>query len=261
MKEAIYFNYNGINSKDVGVMHVHNSSGLYNEEFFSPFQLNTEAKQQNGRVVSSHYTKEPIEFSMTLYYNDQKSKGGMVNRIINWLKGEGQFAPMSFDTHPNFIVYARLKEIQEIQHNGIYEGTIRLTMITNSHYIYSVPYLTEIYEVENNKTIFLNYDGIDETEPKIWIEKIGKGELSINNRTSGKVFRIENLDDKEKLFVDNEKRIIYSDGELVGIHRGVQHNRTWLQLISNLFDGTNELEITGNCKIQFELQYKYFSVI
>lgn len=260
MKDSLRFNFNGTHSKDLGVMQVHSSSGLFEEEIFLQTSLNNTSTQKNGRVISTNKVNEPIEFTLTLYYSDPYEDKGTVRRIISWLNQEA-FKPMSFDLYPNFLVYAKLQEIVSIQHNGLNEGILTVRFLTNSSYIYSIPYLTEIYTVTNQQSLLLNFEGDEITYPKVWIEKIGTGKLTLLNKSSNKETIFEEINDKEKLFIDGEKRLIYSDGQELGVYRENSHNRVWLGLIENFYDGTNEIVITGSCKIQFEVQYKYYTLL
>lgn len=260
MKDSLGFTFNGTHSSALGVMNVHGSQGLFEEEMYLNTNLNNTYLRANGNVIASKEERAPIEFTITLYYSSPYQSNGTVRRIINWLKTD-KFMPMSFDNYPNFMVYARLVNIVGIRHNGINEGMIELHFATNSGNIFSLPHKTQIYTITEPTTILLNHEGDSPIFPTIWLEKNGTGEFSIFNKATNKTMTFTEVIDKEKVFMDGEKRIIYSDGQIIGIYRGNTHNRIWLELVDNYYDGTNELLITGNGKVQFELQYKYNTIL
>ena len=145
-------------------------------------------------------------------------------------------------------------ESTEIIHNGLKQGYITLTFRCDAPWAYTPFYITPIYDYSQNTSgVVLSIDNASDLllYPEIWITKVGNGDISIINKTNGGAeFKFTGLLDGEIVYIDNENE--YIETSLSNTYRYANFNNNYLELVV----GTNNLFITGTCKLQFRYRFK-----
>ena len=258
MKEATSFTFNGVNSIDMGVILADDSSGLFEEQFMTPYKANFNTNQFTGKTVHTRDQREPIKFKLLIYLEKWQERNNL-REITRWLYPleDGHF-PLEFDNYPNRMVYARVSEFDSLKHNGVQQGYFEVEFTTNDSYVSSDPLFTEPLQVTGSTVFEIKNDGDIPMLPRVWFIKKGKGSLEIRNDKTGKTLKIDELLPNEKLYIDNAQRLILSSQEEVTVYRANNHNRIWLEIQPDYLTNTpTKLTIIGEGEIQFELQEKY----
>lgn len=87
--------------------------------------------------------------------------------------------------------------------------------------------------------------------PEILIKKYGKGNIKINNLSTGQVFKFNDIENDELIYIDNDKEIITSN--FLIDNPGDRFNDQFLYLIR----GVNTFQVDGDCNVRFRFRYKY----
>ena len=87
--------------------------------------------------------------------------------------------------------------------------------------------------------------------PEILIKKYGKGNIKINNLSTGQVFKFNDIENDELIYIDNDKEIITSD--IANSNPEDKFNNQFLYFIR----GTNTLKADGNCKLRFRYRERF----
>lgn len=257
MKSSLGFSFNGMHSDSFDVYNIEESRALYEEQITTPFATNSHHLHTNGRIVATKKEIQPLEIPMSLYYKTKEKND--FRRIVNWLVTD-TFEDLVFDDFPEKMIKAKVIKFDKTKHNGLGEGIISITFLAEEPYFLSLPKATEVLTVTEKLELNLFNDGDIDTFPTIKIQKKGNGIVRIDNITNKSNFELKNLLDTEKIFVDGERRIIHSSQETLGVYRGKDHNRNWLSLESTFEKEANKIIITGDCEIQFEYYYRYYSI-
>ena len=262
MKEANYFIYDGVDSKDLGVTIVSTQRGLFNESITPKTTLDI-SKGNSELYTIRKMNNEPITLEFSIYIENWESSRN-VREVLKWLKPRGEFKPLTFDSSPNKVFYVIRHEDINLTHNGAYEGYMTLKFMTDSPYVYSA----EIEELEfksvGKQTILLNNEGDEKLYPIATIvqNSASKVPIRITNKRTGKVSIFTGINLNEELKVDFLNKEIKSSHEYLGVYRYKDFNKEWFYLDEGYYgDGTNEILLEGNFTIKFILQHVYSTYV
>lgn len=253
MLEGLYFNYDGINSQDMGLYNVKVDSGLFEEPFLADRTIIETKIARRDTPYFHAVEREPYRFEVSFFFEDTYDSD-KIRAVARWLN-QDYYKPFYTSDNPNRIYYCMPEQSSSLIHNGLKQGYITLTMRCDSPYAYSPIYLSEKFTVQNGDTptvIMLDNLGDVNIYPEMWIYKDNTdGDVSIINTTNGNAETIiYNVYNNETVYIDNENEHIESD--IPDLYRYDTFNHVYLELVR----GTNILHVTGGCEIQFRYQYK-----
>lgn len=253
MMQSLDFVYNGISSKDMGVIQINSNSGLFEEQFVASKTINEEKIRGRDRPYLFSVDYSPLSFSLTLYFGD-KFTDEQARKVARWLR-QDYYKPFYTLDNPERVFYCMTTDDFNISHNGLGQGYITLNMRCNSPYAYS-PYYEDIMDFTNNTISGSSFKvsnlGDIETYPEIWIKAKQDGDISIVNTSNGGTeLKFTNLFVDETVYVDNENEDIETD--FSNTYRFDDHNGVYLSLVY----GVNSLHVYGKCEIKIKYRYKY----
>lgn len=253
IKEKTIFNYNGIWSDTFGLINVNLDNDMFDEILIANREIIEVQTRGSERPFHQGFRNEPIEFEMVIAFEDGFTKD-KISDVINWLFVD-YYKPLYFLGSEDKIFYCMPVGDSRIVHNGLSQGYFTINMRCNSPFVYSPVILSEKYDLSNgiSKTIELMNLGYGNIYPEISIQKIGNGNVSIQNLSDEGIFwEIRDLANLENVYINCEKEIIESD--VIGLSRyGNVSGRNFPRLIY----GKNVITISGKCYIQFRYRYRY----
>lgn len=248
-KEEIYFSYDGVSSRDFGLIAVDLGSGLF-EEDLGPSRSIVKTETAKGNKTIFHGIKEESRnLSLTLAF-EEGFDDALIDDIVRWLF-KGYYKPLIFEKNPNRIMFAMLEGSSQIIHNGIEQGYFTINLDTNSPYIFSEE-KTNTKTITTSGVLAVTNQGHLDAYPELSIKKVGAGDLTIG--IDGRNVKITNLDNNEDIYIDTEREIIETSklgayrydsivaGELEDLHVGY---------------GVKEYVITGSCQISYRFREMY----
>lgn len=255
MKQGLDFIYNGISSKDMGVIQVSTSGGLFEESFVASKTINEEKIRGRDKPYLFSVDYSPLSFPLTLYFSDGFTDKN-IKEVSRWLH-QSYYKPFYTLDNPERAFYCMTTDDITISHNGLGQGYISLTMRCNSPYTYS-PYYEDIVDFTNNistgsKFKVSNFGDI-ESHPEIWIKAKQDGEIKIiNTSNNGSELKFSNLFINETIYIDNENEDIETD--IPNKYRFDDHNGEFLSLVY----GVNNLHVYGKCEIKIKYRHKFLA--
>lgn len=251
MIESLHFTYNGVSSRDMGITQISTGSGLFNEQFLPRTTIVEDKVPGKDKPYYVRTEREPLSLPLSILFEhpltDEEAR-----KIKRWLY-QDFYKPLIFESLPERIYYVKFIGESRILHNGLLEGYATLEMRCNSPYAYSPVTLSSKWDFSINgangmEIVFDNQGDLD-CFPIMYIEKVGQGDLSIVNKTTNREMKFTGLNNRENLIIDCEYEEIQTD--VTGILRYSAHNDVYLYFTR----GTNNLQVYGNCKIQFKYQF------
>lgn len=251
IKESLYFNYAGIDSDEFGITNVTISTGLYEEPFMSSRSINEHKVRGRDKPYFQEVNREPNSLSLTFYPEGNWTEERL-NEIARWLDVDF-YEPLKFSAMPDRVFYAMCVDSGNMHHNGM-EGYITLTMRLDSPNSYSQEIVTSWYDLSTESPSIIEIENYGDKAiiPEIFIEKVGHGDVVIEHVTKNyPPFYINNLKNKEAIYIDGESRIIQSN--LPNTYRYSNSNKKYPVFTY----GRNVIRVTGTCRIKFQYRYKY----
>jgi phage-related protein len=253
IREANYFEFNGIRSTDFNIRNVSISGGLYQESFLSNRTINEVVIRGKDKPYLFDVTKDPLSFQLSFFF-----EGGwdddMLSEVVKWLDVDC-YKPLFFDTNIDKVYYCMPVSSTDLMHNGLREGYVTLTMRCDSPYAYSRYMVTDWYNCTTSSITFeLMNMGHKDILPFFDIVKVYDGDITITNMSrANSVMAITSLHDKEELTINGENEIIQTS--LPNTYRYDNFNDFYLPL----YVGNNIIQVTGLCKLKLEYRFKYTS--
>lgn len=253
--DSCNINFNGTWSQDVGVTNVRIDDKGMNENYFLPNRQIKEFTVNNNNVpYYSGVSYDIPDFNLTLFFQDGVDDE-LSREVKRWLLVDN-YSPLYFEGKEDriyFVIAHNFGNISYTYINGKYYAYFTVTFRMDSPYAYSPIYDTKYMMFKGADSYFdFENHGDLHLKPKMWIYKIGDGDIIINNRSdTGREFKITNLKDKETVMIDNFNEIIETDIDL--LQRYDDFNNGWL----NLTRGINRILINGDCKIRFVYRFIY----
>lgn len=246
IKDELYLNYDGVNSKDFGLIAVELGSGLYEETLVTNRTINETKPAKRQQSIFHNITEENRTFPLNLAFEDSFDEE-KINDVINWLFKE-YYRPLYFEGQEDRVVFAMISGESNIIHNGMNQGYFTVTVQTNSPYRFSR--LRTGSNSGNSMTLVNN--GHETVYPEFSIKKVGSGDLRI--QVDGRSVLITNLNDGEELYIDTLRDKIITD--VVGEYR---YDNVTLGELSDLFldVGSKVYTITGGANITYRYREAY----
>jgi predicted phage tail component-like protein len=252
-RSAEYFLYNGETSKDYGILHCNIESGMLQEPFLSNRIINYSKIREKERISFLSKDYEPIILPVTMAYEDTFTSDDLRN-LARWLD-QPYFTELIFSDNLNKVYYAMIQDVSDLYHNGNNQGYISVQFLTNSPYAYSPYYLSEVYTFTDNAAgtvIQFTNNGDMDLKPILYFTKLtADGDIEIINNTNSVDFKMSNIALNEKLYIDNENKIIETDSSVIN-SRYDDFTKDFLSLSR----GVNQLNCIGNFSLQIKYQYK-----
>lgn len=252
-KGNLYFNFDGKSSKDFKLKIVNTSSGMYEDILSASRDITT--TKPTGRTKSmlmnvvDNDLSFPLEIAFEEGFTDQS-----VEQVALWLK-QSYFKPFYFEENPSRVFNVMFSDSFSLIHNGLKQGYVSLTALTNSPHVYSPVKLTSKYTVATTLDIAINNKGHEIIYPEISItttatslklETVDKATKKVEN-----IFEIKNLTKGEDLYLDCYREVIES--AIVGKH----HYEDTTGRYPSLNRGEKILRVTGACTIQLRYREEY----
>lgn len=246
IKDELYLNYDGVNSKDFGLIAVDFGSGLYEETLVANRTINETKPDKRNQSIFHSITEENRVFDLNLAFEESFDEN-KINDIINWLFKD-YYKPLYFEGQEDRIVFAMISGESNIVHNGLNQGYFTVTVQTNSPYRFS---RMRIGTSDSNSMNLVN-NGHKVVYPEFSIKKNGDGDLRIE--VDGRSVLITNLSDGEELYIDTLRDKIVTD--IVGEYR---YDNVKLGEISDLFldVGDKVYTIDGDADITYRYREAY----
>lgn len=258
IRESLHFHFAGRKSTDFDIWNVKIAEGLYNEQVVADRTINEIFIRGRDKPYFIDTQEEPKSLQLRFAFNrtwDDK----LIDDVIRWLNVK-VYKPLFFEGDIDRVFYAMpVDGIRKI-HNGLKNGYLELNMRCDSGKSYSHKIVTPYYNTKelsdlqktSNPIIKIGNKGHFSIYPKIWIEKIGDGDLLIKNKTNGnEEFKFVDIDKDEQLFIDCKNEYIETDKNRT--YRYDNFNDNYLKLIY----GENILTLSDNMRVKFEYRYLF----
>ena len=246
IKDELYLNFDGVNSRDFGLIAVELGTGLYEETLVANRTINETKPNERLQSIFHGITEENRAFELNLAFEDSFNED-KINDVINWLF-QDYYKPLYFEGQEDRIVFAIISGETNIIHNGLEQGYFTVTVQTNSPYRFSR--MRTGNRVGDTMTLVNN--GHETVYPEFSIKKIGKGDLRIE--VDGRNVLIINLTDGEELYIDTLKDKIVTD-----IRGEYRYDNVTIGELSDLYleVGEKEYTITGGADITYRYREAY----
>lgn len=252
MLESNHFTFNGIHSKDKGVVIGSPNGGLYKESFLPTRKINEQKISGNPIPFFQSVDEETLSFPLSIYLEEWKHRNN-ARDIARWLYTD-YYKPLTFDSNPDLIFYAMFTNKSELSHNGIQDGYVTLNVQTKSPYMYSQNHEVD-YIVSDSLDINIYNNGDLPLYITAELQKVGNGTVSILNKDSNEEFIIRELLDGEIVYLDFKyESAISSLEERLRRYLGDNTNDGWFSIPE---ESTADILITGTCNIKIKYQYAY----
>lgn len=258
-----YFMFNGIKSIDMGLYLVRLDSGFYGTPIGGGKSLITEKIPYRDNITYFRTELEPMEFSITVSPLEGLWTEDFKNKIFKWINTR---TPQEFRT-ADFIgklCHCVCTNPIELFTGGYEQGYITLDFqATTPYWLTDIeistydcssasslsPITIEIYNKSNVQNAYGEYYYY----PKINIDLLNdETSIFIYNESDGnRLFKFENLEENECLFIDNDLKYIKADS---GAYVLSKFNKNWFRMPY----GKSILKIHNKCNIQFTCQYPIY---
>jgi len=252
ISESLYILFNNINSQDFDIINIHIDSGLYQETFI-PDRTIKETKVRNNPIPFFQGVEDSsrvINCSLAFKEGFDEDKLRSVKR---WLT-TSYYSPLIFSESPDYIYYSLCTNTSDLLHTGNGNGYINVEFQCDSNFVYSPVYTSVLYDFSINNLSpviqFINNGDVD-CKPMLSLQKVNDGNIAIINLSDGgKEFGLRNLLNNEDLYIDNENEEI-----VTSIPNTYRYDNQIGEFL-NMKRGINNLQIFGDCKLQFRYQFK-----
>lgn len=138
MREATFFTFDNISSKDFGVFIGSKKSGLFEEHLLPRRKIIEKKIAGRERPYFQRVEHEPLSFSLSFVLDDWEDRDNL-REISRWLF-QPYYKPLIFDSNPNRVFYAIVEGDSTLLHNGAKNGYVELNIRCDSPYSYSPEY-------------------------------------------------------------------------------------------------------------------------
>lgn len=251
------FSYDGITSHEMGLINISIKGGLFEEPLIASRRITEVVTRGSDKPYFMGINREPLEFELEfafLHPFDHEA----ISRVARWLDQdyyrEFFFIGNDVEDVRQKRYFCMLESDSSLLHNGLGQGFVTIKMRCNSPFGYSPEYYSikhdfSLYDGSPIEFQFSNYGDVD-LLPEMWIEKIGEGDVRIENMSNGgDFFEMKGLRDREIVYIDNDKQYIISDAP--DVHRWDDLSGDFLALTR----GVNYLRATGNFFLTFRYRF------
>lgn len=250
IRESIHFWFNGRKSTDFNIQNVSIGGGAYEESMSSGKTIIEDYPNQAQMPYFHGVQKEPKQFEVSFYFEKTWNKN-LIDEIIRWLNVD-EYKKLYFEADIDRVFYAMPISDLSLIHNGLEDGYVNITFRCDSPYSFSHELFTPILEMKKipEHVVEITNLGYYNIRPRVWIKKISKGDILINNLTHKNLrTKFKNIDIEEELIIDGKTEIITTSKE--NTYRYDDFNDIYVELVY----GKNRLKISDNVKVQFYYEY------
>lgn len=250
IKQYLNFTKNGINSRDMGVLHVSIDSGMYTESLGGNRTIQEQQNSETDRRYFKRLSTEPIEFDMHVLLYEEMDEY-QIDEVLSWLMND-YYEEMFFEDEVDKIYYCLPISKPTVTHNGMNQGYITIQMRCFDGFLYSQE-IKRTFDLSNNvadgTTVSLVNDGHFEVYPKMTI-LAKESTIKVINLKTNESTEITDLLIGETVNLDNENEEISTD--VVGEYRFDNHNEVFVRILKSV----NQFKVIGKCVITFEYRYR-----
>lgn len=253
MRHGLHFTYNGISSVDMGVIKATLNSGLSEDVLISGKQILEEKIEGRDKPYFYGVEYDTLSFSVIIFFEDNMTEEHM-RSVLRWLN-QDSYKPFFSNDEPHRVMYVMPVNDIVSSKATLQQGYLEIEFRADDVNTFSPIEKTQEYSFTSNtggQNITVNNKGDFNCYPIVHIEKIGNGNVTIRNNTNNiGDFSFTGLQDKEKLEIDCEGKII-----------DTTYNRPRYDDFNNNFlelkPGNNTLRVTGDLKLQLEMEYRTY---
>lgn len=239
--------YNGISSKDFGLILVSINTSLNEVTSGSGIEIKSESVMKNPKKIFLGARENTVlEFPIEIVSKEPIDLPTFL-RIKNWLFGNPTYHKLQIEDewYSDFYFNCILKANEDIKFGGQYFG-IRCNVECDSPYAYTFPQ-TNIYNFDSSAINYFEFDNLSAEiyglRPIIEIKLSDAGNsFNIKNLSTNREFKMTNLSPNEVITVDNQNEIITSSTKL---NRFKNLSKGENQGYFSLVHGINKLECLG----------------
>jgi predicted phage tail component-like protein len=159
LRTSLFFNFDGIDSNEMGIYNVNINNGML-EESFIPNRSIRETKVKGNHKPYFHGVEyEPLELELTFAF-DGSWDISKVRQVARWLC-QDSYKPLYFSENPNRIYYVIANDDSQLIHNGLMQGYLTIKMRCDSPFSYSQEYLSVTYDFSSNPIIKIEDTQLD----------------------------------------------------------------------------------------------------
>ena len=236
-----YFVYNGISSKDFGLILVSINTSLNEVTSGSGIEIKSESVMKNPKKIFLGARENTVlEFPIEIVSKEPIDLPTFL-RIKNWLFGNPTYHKLQIEDewYSDFYFNCILKANEDIKFGGQYFG-IRCNVECDSPY-------ANIYNFDSSAINYFEFDNLSAEiyglRPIIEIKLSDAGNsFNIKNLSTNREFKMTNLSPNEVITVDNQNEIITSSTKL---NRFKNLSKGENQGYFSLVHGINKLECLG----------------
>ena len=242
-----YFVYNGISSKDFGLILVSINTSLNEVTSGSGIEIKSESVMKNPKKLFLGAKENlSLEFPIEIVSKEPIDLPTFL-RIKNWLFGNPTYHKLQIEDewYSDFYFNCILKANEDIKFGGQYFG-IRCNVECDSPYAYTFPQ-TNIYNFDSSAINYFEFDNFSAEiyglRPIIEFKLSNSGkDFKILNLETNRIFEMTNLSPNEIITVDNQNEIITSN---TGLNRFKNLSRNKNQGYLSFAHGVNKFECYG----------------
>ncbi len=257
--DSLRFLFDGKDSEDFGLNIIKMESGFYP----SPYIMGQAIVEDH--IADKHLNyfygvkKEPISFRVTFSLLDEEFTSDKKFDLARWLVHE-EFKPFqTFDDLDKYY-YVIATEQSDFISGGNQKGYFTIHFRTNDPWAYTRRIvktydLSTITEPENIIMVS-KANAVKYYYPELEIEICDyEGDIELINKSNkNKVFKFEDLNDGEIIYIDNLKHKIISDN--LSVHSRLNNfNKGWLELVY----GRNKIEVKQPCKLKLITEFPIYA--
>lgn len=251
-----YIVYDGINSRDLGLLVVEINSGMIE----MPFGYSRSILEEEVGLRDTPYffgvKSNALELEIT-FCNDEFSEWDMDTRwkINRWLYKDRQYKTLTLGDNRDVVYYCMPVGDPKRYDNGNKKGYITIKFRCNGPFPYTKTAM-EVYDYTKNPSNTIEIRNMSNVlnyyYPEVMIEMTDDTEVSIINLTNNnEEFKFIGLKKGEKIYINNDLKQIKSSLEESGIYRLNNFNKNWFRLVQ----GKNRIQIKGNVKVVIRTSY------
>ena len=251
ISESLYFVYNSISSKDMGILNVSKSEGLQQEIFLPEREIKEVTIRNCNRPYFQSIISKPLILDLRFAFENRWNEESIRN-VARWLY-QDFYKEMYFSDNPERKFYTMYIGSYNLLHNNLKQGYVEGQWRNIDDCSYSHVYFSPIYDLTSNPAsgteISITNNGDLPMPILINTQIINGSSFSITNISdAGKSISFTGLDVAEVLEVNTENESITStssyrynnmEGEFLLLNRGI-----------------SRLLIKGKIKLQFQYQFR-----
>lgn len=250
IRESLYFSFNNRKSTDFPIVNINVGSGLYEESIVSSKSIMERYPRNAFKPYFFGTQRQVKEFQLSFTFLEPWNDD-MIDDIVRWLNVD-DYKPLFFEANIDRVFYVMPVDDITLIHNGLKEGYLRLNVRCDSAYSYSHEITTPWYDFTKTNTIQIANRGHFEILPELWIEKVGEGDITIQNMTNGnQTTLLKSIDTGEKLHINGMDEIIETNKK--DVHRYDNFNDVYLELVY----GNNIIKASSNILLKLKYQYVF----